>query len=109
MPNLYKTLAAAALTACCSASTALAKPAGDEHQQLTFILRQLDAVDRLSTAHTDAIIDLDARYTFDYARLSADIDLIRQGINDYLTPSRAQPRNPPELTGHYTRSGQTQP
>jgi len=109
MPNLYNPLAAVALIVCCSAPIAFAGPAVDEHQQLTFILRQLDAVDRLSTAHTDAIIDLDARYTFDYARLSADIDLIRQGINDYLTPSRAQPRNPPELTGHYTRPGQNQP
>ncbi|MFP3493563.1 RAQPRD family integrative conjugative element protein [Pseudomonas sp. SIMBA_059] len=109
MSNLYKFLAAVAFTACCSAPSAFARPAGDENQQLTFILRQLDAANRLSTAHNDAVIDPNARYTFDYARLSADIDVIRQGIDVYLTPSRAQPRNPAELTGHYVRSEQTQP
>lgn len=109
MPDLYKPLASVALIACCLTPIAFAGPAVDEHQQLTFVLRQLDAADGLSTAHTNAVIDPNARYTFDYARLSADIDLIRQGINGYLTPSRAQPRNPPDLTGHYTRSEQTQP
>ena len=109
MPNLYKPLAAVSLIVCCSAPIAFAGPAVEEHQQLSLVLRQLDAADRLSTVKSNAVIDPNARYTFDYARLSADIDLIRQGINSYLTPSRAQPRNPPELTGHYTRSGQTQP
>ncbi|MGR3964844.1 hypothetical protein FW800_10290 [Pseudomonas sp. 910_23] len=109
MPSPYTTLGTVALLACFTVPMTLAAPASDEHQLLTLILRQLDAIDRLSSASTNAVIDTQARYTFDYARLSADLDLIRQGISGYLTPSRAQPRHPPELTGHYTRSGQRQP
>nr|WP_232103963.1 RAQPRD family integrative conjugative element protein [Pseudomonas carnis] len=105
----YTSLGTVALLACFSAPIALAAPASEEHQLLTLVLRQLDAIDHLSSASTNAVIDTQARYTFDYARLSADLDLIRQGISGYLTPSRAQPRHPPELTGHYTRSGQIQP
>lgn len=93
----------------CSIASAAAYAAGDEHQQLSLILRQLDSLSRLSASHDASVIDPSARYSFDYPRLSADIDLMRQGINGYLTPSRAQPRNPPELTGHYTRSSASQP
>lgn len=98
-----------ALLTCCIASSAGAYAAGDEHQQLSLILRQLDSLSRMAASHDASVIDPSARYSFDYPRLSADIDLMRQGINGYLTPSRAQPRNPPELTGHYTRPSTTQP
>ncbi len=98
-----------ALLTCCAASYAVAYAAGDEHQQLSLILRQLDSLSRLAASRDASVIDPSARYSFDYPRLSADIDLMRQGINGYLTPSRAQPRDPPELTGRYTRSSTTQP
>ena len=42
-----------------------------------------------------------ARYHFDYGRLAADLERVRGGIHDYLTPSRAQPRDPAELLGDY--------
>ncbi|WP_143503560.1 RAQPRD family integrative conjugative element protein [Pseudomonas sp. ATCC PTA-122608] len=98
-----------ALMTCCIASSAGAYAASDEHQQLSLILRQLDSLSRLAASRDASVIDPSARYSFDYPRLSADIDLMRQGIKGYLTPSRAQPRNPPELTGHYTRSSASQP
>ncbi|QQD55368.1 conjugal transfer protein [Pseudomonas fluorescens BBc6R8] len=98
-----------ALLACSIASSDAAYAAGDEHQQLSLILRQLDSLSRLAASRDASVIDPSARYSFDYPRLSADIDLMRQGINGYLTPSRAQPRNPPELTGHYTRPSASQP
>lgn len=109
MPNLYISLGAATLVVCCSTIYASAPPYGDEPQRLALIIRQLDAAARLSSTSTVVVTDPNTRYTFNYARLSADLDLLRQGINDYLTPSRAQPRTPPELTGHYTRSAQDQP
>lgn len=98
-----------ALLACSIASSAAAYAAGDEHQQLSLILRQLDSLSRLAASRDAFVIDPSARYSFDYSRLSDDIDLIRQGINGYITPSRAQPRNPPDLTGHYTRSSASKP
>ena len=109
MPCPFRSLSLFFICTCCAASTTLASSTTDEHQRLALILRQLEAADLLSSSSGSNAIDSNFRYTFDYARLLADIDLIRQGINGYLTPSRAQPRNPPELTGHYTRSGQTQP
>ena len=109
MPRLYKTLCVAALFTSCWPLLALATPLNDEHQQLALIIRQLNAADRLSSSTASTAADPSARHAFDYARFSADLDLIRQGINDYLTPTRAQPRIPPELTGHYTRSSQDQP
>ena len=109
MPNRYTLHGVAALLMCCSTTFASTPALGDEHQRLALIIRQLDAAARLSSPDTSAVIDPNSRYAFDYTRLSADLDLVRQGINDYLTPSRAQPRTPPELTGHYTRSAQDQP
>ena len=41
------------------------------------------------------------RYRFDYLRLSQDIQRIRHGVQGYLSPSRAQPREPSELVGDY--------
>lgn len=73
-----------------------------EQTQFSLILQQLDTIERLATrtetAHT---IEPDARYRFDYSRLSQDIQRIRHGIQGYLSPSRAQPRDPAELVGDY--------
>lgn len=99
----------AALLMCCSTTFASPPSSADEHQRLALVIRQLDAIARISSPVTSSVTDPNARYSFDYDRLSADLNLIRQGINSYLTPARAQPRNPPELTGHYTRSTQDQP
>ncbi|HDC4501868.1 TPA: hypothetical protein O8U02_004482 [Enterobacter kobei] len=41
------------------------------------------------------------RYNFDYARLQEDLHHIREGIHDFLTPNRAQPRVPVALNGDY--------
>ncbi|QXH87760.1 conjugal transfer protein [Pseudomonas shahriarae] len=102
-------LGLSALLTCSIASFAFASATGDEHQQLSLILRQLDALSRLAASRDAFVITPSARYSFDYPRLSADIDLIRQGINGYITPSRAQPRSPLEVTGHYTRPSASQP
>jgi RAQPRD family integrative conjugative element protein len=45
------------------------------------------------------------RFFFDYQRLAGDIARIRHGLEDYLTPSRAQPRDTVELSGQYTKQG----
>ena len=43
------------------------------------------------------------RYFFDYPRARADLETIRDGIDRYLTPSRAQPRTTSAVNGHYRR------
>lgn len=73
-----------------------------EQSQLSLVLQQLDAIGRLATrAETTSTSELDERYRFDYPRLSQDIQRIRQGVQDYLSTSRAQPRDPTELVGDY--------
>jgi RAQPRD family integrative conjugative element protein len=48
-----------------------------------------------------------ARYHFDYARLRADLKRVRTGVQDFLVPQRAQPRDPVPLAGDYLRRDRT--
>lgn len=73
-----------------------------QRQGLVAALRQLDALERTvadSAAHTP--VQPGERYHFDYPRLLADLARVRAGIQAYLTPSRAQPRDSSELVGDY--------
>jgi RAQPRD family integrative conjugative element protein len=80
---------------------ALAADAASEHAQLAALVRQLDMLDRLAE-HSATLPRPDgSRYHFDYARLREDIERVRAGIRDYLTPQRAQPRDPVALVGGY--------
>jgi len=74
----------------------------DEKNQLSLVQQQLDTIERLAErAEAASASQLDDRYRFDYPRLSQDIQHIRQGVQGYLFPSRAQPRDPSELVGDY--------
>ncbi|MEA1029348.1 RAQPRD family integrative conjugative element protein [Pseudomonas sp. N-137] len=73
-----------------------------EQDQLSLILQQLDTIEHLATkAQTASSAESNERYRFDYPRLTQDIQRIRQGIQGYLSPSRAQPRDSTELVGEY--------
>ncbi|WP_337261528.1 MULTISPECIES: integrative conjugative element protein, RAQPRD family [unclassified Serratia (in: enterobacteria)] len=74
-----------------------------EQAQLTLILRQLDMLERQAQSSAQSSTEATGRYHFDYPRLQADIGRIRTGIHDYLTPQRAQPRDPVLLSGDYQR------
>lgn len=76
-----------------------------ERANLYSILRQLNALE--DTAHRSPHLadETGKRYFFDYQRLTDDIARIRHGLKDYLSPSRAQPRGPVELSGNYTTEG----
>jgi len=78
-----------------------ADDATPEHTRLTAALRQLDAIERLVAQEAAYPRDDRARYHFDYPRLAADLTHVRAGIRDYLSPSRAQPRDPAVLLGDY--------
>ncbi|MNL05677.1 Plasmid protein [compost metagenome] len=73
-----------------------------EQEQLSLVQQQLDTIERLATqAEAASTAEPDDRFRFDYPRLSQDIQRIRQGVQGYLSPSRAQPRDPSELVGDY--------
>lgn len=75
-----------------------------EQTELTAMVRQIDWMQRIAAQKASHPTDTRARYYFDYPRLSADLARIRSGISDYLTPERAQPRDPLELEGHYRQN-----
>lgn len=71
-------------------------------EQLSLIQQQLNIIERLAMqAEAASTSGPNERYRFDYPRLIQDIQRIRQGIQGYLSPSRAQPRDPTELVGDY--------
>ena len=73
-----------------------------EQDQFSLIQQQLDIIERLATqAEAASTAEPVERYRFDYLRLSQDIQRIRHGVQGYLSPSRAQPRDPSELVGDY--------
>ncbi|SEB46843.1 conjugal transfer protein [Pseudomonas marginalis] len=73
-----------------------------EQEQLSLVQQQLDTLERLATrAEAARTLEPIERYRFDYPRLTQDIQRIRQGVQSYLYPSRAQPRDPSELVGDY--------
>ena len=90
-----------------SATPAAASDAALEHAQLAGLIRQLDMLERTARHGASLARDERARYHFDYARLHQDIERIRAGVRDYLTPPRAQPRDPIELSGDYRQSNRS--
>lgn len=73
-----------------------------EQDQLSLVQQQLNIIERLATrTETANRSEPDERYRFDYPRLIRDIQRIRHGVQGYLSPSRAQPRDPTALIGDY--------
>jgi len=76
--------------------------AAHEQEALILIQNQLDTIERLAArAEAPRASEPNKRYRFDYPRLIQDIQRIRQGVQGYLSPTRAQPRDPGELVGGY--------
>ena len=96
-------LALALIIALAGASPASAGDATAEHEQLAALVRQLNLIDRLAEHAANTAPQERARYHFDYARLRADLKRVRAGLQDYLVPQRAQPRDPVPLAGDYVR------
>jgi RAQPRD family integrative conjugative element protein len=93
-------------------STALPANAADdsnEKEHLAAVVRQLDLLDRLAKQSAATASQERARYHFDYKRFTADLQRMRTGINDYLTPQRAQPRDPATLQGDYRQDSEQEP
>jgi RAQPRD family integrative conjugative element protein len=97
-------LTLALLLGLCLSGNTNADDSTPEPARLAAALRQLDSIERLVAQQAAQPHDERARYHFDYARLSADLERMRAGIRDYLSPSRAQPRDPAVLLGDYRQS-----
>ncbi|MBS7690717.1 RAQPRD family integrative conjugative element protein [Pseudomonas lalucatii] len=76
-----------------------------EHANLEVMIRQLNALEDTARRSARVAEEPGQRYFFDYQRLASDIQRVRHGLQNYLTPSRAQPRDPAELSGNYTLTG----
>jgi RAQPRD family integrative conjugative element protein len=73
-----------------------------ENGRLAALVRQLDVIDRMAQT-SETLTSPRARYHFDYSRFRSDIERVRAGVEDYLKPSRAQPRDPDALGAEYRR------
>ncbi|WP_256678961.1 RAQPRD family integrative conjugative element protein [Pseudomonas sp. J380] len=76
-----------------------------EQANLDVMIRQLNALEDTARHSAQVADEPGKRYFFDYQRLAGDIARIRHGLEGYLTPTRAQPRDPVELSGQYTTEG----
>lgn len=105
-PNAHGLASALLLAALQGAvPVAFATDADVHRHKLATALRQIEALDRfIATAESSYQPAPDERHYFDHARLREDIERIRAGIHDYLTPQRAQPRDPVELSSDYRQS-----
>ncbi|MFK0033761.1 integrative conjugative element protein, RAQPRD family [Pseudomonas monteilii] len=89
------------LIACLISFTAAAQDVR-ERSDLGLVQRQIDAIELLAgRARSSATGTDQVRYRFDYPRLTADLERVRHGISNYLSPSRAQPADLVELAGDY--------
>lgn len=80
-----------------------------EEASLTLMQNQLDQLElTLLRAQAQASKSANARFFFDYAQAHTDIQTIRTGIDQYLTPERAQPRTLLPLPGLYRREDASQ-
>lgn len=104
--TLVAPVAAFALGACLPSS---ASDGELERAQLALLLRELNMLERIASEAQAQSSTNGGRYRFDYARLSADLARVRAGVAHYLTPSRAQPRDPALLHGDYRRERSESP
>ncbi|WP_454752311.1 integrative conjugative element protein, RAQPRD family [Cupriavidus necator] len=87
---------------------AIASDGALEREELAALARQIELADRLAEHAANTALNERARYHFDYARLRADLKRIRAGVQDYLVPQRAQPRDPVPLAGDYVHRDERQ-
>ena len=86
----------------CLVSLSAAAQDGRERSDLGLVQRQITSIERLAVRASSGSVDVaGARYRFDYPRFAADLERVRQGIQEYLSPSRAQPSDLVRLTGDY--------
>jgi RAQPRD family integrative conjugative element protein len=95
-PSIYS------LTLCCVIAVPVGAQDIQERSNLGLMQQQIQVFEQLADhARRSSINSVGARYRFDYLGFVGDLKRIQRGIHNYLTPSRAQPADPTELTGDY--------
>ncbi|KGK25420.1 RAQPRD family integrative conjugative element protein [Pseudomonas plecoglossicida] len=86
----------------CLATLPVVAQESRERSDLGLVQRQITAIeqlaDRVESSSDDAV---GTRYRFDYLKFTADLERVREGIQQYLSPSRSQPADLVELNGQY--------
>jgi len=96
-----KTTSYSLLIACLVSLGASAQGAR-ERSDLALVQRQFTAIEQFAErAENSADDTAGTRYRFDYPRLAVDLKRVREGIQQYLSPSRAQPADLVELAAQY--------
>ncbi|MFP1878517.1 RAQPRD family integrative conjugative element protein [Lonsdalea quercina] len=67
------------------------------------LIQVQSALERARVAAVQADPSEQGRFYFDYQRATSDIKTINAGIDRYLEPSRAQPRDVGAVAGNYRR------
>lgn len=82
-------------------STALAQSTY-EREQIRLMLVQITNIEAIALQmdRNTSVLDTD-RYQFDHVRFQKDLGAIRAGLEHYLTPARAQPRDVVDVVGEY--------
>ena len=81
----------------------MAVPAS-ERENFALLISQLNQLNAtLERAEQQASLSPRSRFFFDYHQARADIHAMHTGVEQYLTPSRAQPRTVLPLAGDYRR------
>ena len=73
----------------------------DEHIRLAALIRELNTIDRIASSGDRVRDSGTSRYHFNYARLREDIHRVSVGLQQYLSPQRATPRDDTRLYGSY--------
>lgn len=91
-----------ALLLTCVVSLAAVAQDAPERSDLGLVQQQITSIELLAArASTASASTAEPRHRFDYPRFAADLQRVRQGIQKYLSPSRAQPADLVELSGDY--------
>lgn len=86
----------------CAVSLGTAAHDARERTDLGLMQWQITTIEQLADlTKSDSDDATGARYRFDYLRFAADLERVREGIQQYLSPSRAQPADLVELAGQY--------
>jgi integrative conjugative element protein, RAQPRD family len=75
-----------------------------EREQLKMVLEQLNNIEQVVLVSEQSSQKLSGqRYNFDYEQFKKDLEAIRTGVELYLTPVRAQPREVVDFEANYRK------
>lgn len=75
-----------------------------EREQLKLVLEQLKNIEQIARQSEQSVQRTASdRYSFDYTQFNKDIEAVRIGVQNYLTPIRAQPREVVDLEATYQK------